>query len=312
MDNMRHARWLAAAGLPLAALSMQPASAQLFPGQPPFPCHVLHVTNQTHNPALVTVSVDPGGVVRVGFKMVAACTTADIQLAPNLRCGATFNVRGEVKDPSKVPVAIYNLNPAAAPTISDVKGTFTPQNAAEPANWLALVGVPGKEVGWKPVPAGTKMPQGCPAPPPPPAPAVVVFTFNNTTASPVLLSAGGQTVVFKNACIGAGQSRSVQVAPSTGYKVLATPMRDGQCQQPIAAPLGLGPRPVNGRVTVVYAASPYALRQLETPPPLPPPAAPPPVDPSQSTSDTTVSTDPNAPAHVDPTQDPTISVPTGK
>jgi hypothetical protein len=310
---MRYPHWLAAATLPLAALWLQPASAQLFPGLKRFPCHVLHVTNQTPNPALVTVSIDVSGLVRVGAGMVQACASTDIQLAANLRCGATFNVRAEVKDPSKVPPAIFKLNPVATPTIAEVKGTFTPQNAAEPANWLALIGVPGKKVGWKPIPAGTKMPPGCPAPaPPPPAPAMVVFTFTNTTASPVLLSAGGQSVFFNKACIPAGQSRSLQVVASSGYKMLATPVRDAQCQQPIAAPIGLGPRPVNGRVTVVYAASPYALRQLETPPPLPPPPTPTPVSPDPSTQDTTGNPNPSEPAQGDPTQDPTTSVPTGK
>ena len=302
---MRYARTLAAATLPLAALSVQPASAQL-PGLQPFPCHVLHVTNQTHNPALVTVSIDAAGISRVGTGIVDACTSGDIQLAPNLRCGVTFNVHGELKDPSKVPVAIFKLDPAAAPTIADVRGTFTPQNAAEPANWLALSGVPGKQMGWKAVAAGTKMPPGCPAVPPP-APSTVVFTFNNTTASPVLVSAGGQAVVFDKACIGAGQSRTVQVAPSTAYKVSAASMRDAQCQQPIAPPIGFGAQPVNGRVTVNYLVTSYAMKQLETP-----------SAPGQSTTsiqDPTASTDPTAPAQSIPKQDPTTTttiVPTGK
>src|SRR5579862_3028467 len=90
MDKMRYTRGLALAALPLAALCGQPASAQL-PGLEPFPCHVLHVTNQTHNPALVTVSIDAAGISRVGAGMVDACTSGDIQLAPNLRCGVTFN-----------------------------------------------------------------------------------------------------------------------------------------------------------------------------------------------------------------------------
>jgi hypothetical protein len=305
MDKSGYACTLAVAFLPLAALYAQPASAQL-PGLQPFPCHVLHVTNQTHNPALVTVSIDTAGISRVGAGMVDACTSGDIQLAPNLRCGVAFNVRGELKDPGKVPAAIFKLNPAAAPTIAEVKGTFTPQNAKEAANWLALVGVPGKQLGWKPVAAGTKMPPGCPAAPP--APATVTFTFNNTTGSPVLVWASGQAVVFDRACIGAGQSRTVQAAPSSAYKVLAASARDAQCQQTISSPIGFGAQPVNGRVTVSYVTASYAMKQLET---TPQPGAP--GQPTNPTQDPTVSSDPTAPTQGIPTQDPTTTtVPTGK
>ena len=301
---MPHARMLAVAALPLAALAALPAAAQL-PGLQAFPCHVLHVTNQTHNPALVTVSIDATGLSRVGAGMVEACTSGDIQLAPNLRCGVTFNVHGELKDPSKVPAALLKLNPAAAPTIADVKGTFTPQNAKEPANWLALIGVPGKQVGWKPIPAGTKMPPGCPAAPPP-APSTVAFTFNNTTGSPVLVWASGQAVVFDRACIGAGQSRTVQAAPSAAYKVLAASARDAQCQQAISSPISFGAQPVNGRVTVSYVTASYAMKQLEAAPSAP----------GQSTTsiqDPTASTDPTAPQQGIPKPDPTTATdPTGK
>ena len=308
--TMRNAHCLAAAALPLAVLSMQPASAQLFPGQAVFPCHVVHVTNQARNPVLVSVSIDPAGRQRVGAGWVDACASADVQLPANLRCGVTLNVRGEVKGTSKVPVALLKLNPAAAPTIADVKGTVTAQNAAEPANWLALIGVPGKQVAWKPVPAGTKMPPGCPSAPPA-APTVVVFTFSNATTSPVLVTAGSPAVFLNKVCIGARQSRTMQVAPSPAYKMVATPVSDAQCQKPTGAAIVLGAQPVNGRVTVAYlfASNAYALRQLETPPPAPPLGQPidkvpdPTVDPSAPT--------PGTPTP-DPTQDPTVSVPTGK
>jgi len=310
---MRHAHRLAAVALPLAVLSMQPAAAQLFPGQAVFPCHVVHVTNQVRNPVQVSVSIDPAGRQRVGAGWVDACTSADVQLPANLRCGVTLNVRGEVKDAGKVPVALLRLNPAAAATIADVKGTVTVQNAAEPGNWLALAGVSGKQVGWKPVPAGTKMPPGCPAAPPA-APSVVVFTFSNATPSPVLVTAGGPAVFLNKACIGARQSRTMQVAPSPAYKMVATPVGDALCQKPTGSGIVLGAQPVNGRVTVAYlfASGAYALRQLETTAtPLPGQ----PIDKAPDpTSDPTM--DPSAPPPVipvpDPTQDPTVSVPTGK
>jgi hypothetical protein len=311
---MRYAHRLAAAALPLTVLSMQPASAQLFPGQAVFPCHVVHVTNQVRNPVQVSVSIDPAGRQRLGAGWVDACASADVQLPANLRCGVTLNVRGEVKDTSKVPVAFLKLNPAAAATIADVKGTVTAQNAAEPGNWLALVGVPGKQVGWKPIPAGTKMPPGCPAAPPA-APSVVVFTFTNATTSPVLVTAGGPAVFLNKACIGARQSRTVQVAPSPAYKMVAMPVTDAQCQKPTGSAIVLGAQPVNGRVTVTYlfASSAYALRQLETP------ATPLPGQPIDKVPDPTAdpSVDPSAPPPPvnpmpDPKQDPAVSVPTGK
>jgi hypothetical protein len=313
---MRDANLIAVLVVPVALVSMAPASAQL-PGLPAFPCHVLHVTNLTRNPALVNVSVDAAGLVRVGAGMVAACTTGDIPLAPNLRCGVTLNVHGEIKDPTRIPSAMFKLNPAAAPTIANVKGTFTPQNAAEPANWLALIGFPAKQLAWKPIAAGTRMLPGCggPAPPPPPAPTVVLFTFTNTTPSPVLFSAGAHTLFINKACIAAGQSRSLQVPASTGYKMIAVPVSDAQCRQPIAASLVLDAWPVNGRVTIKYVASPYALKQLETPPPGQPKLPPP--DPTTSTDPTVTAPDPTAPGdQTTPPQgdpkDPTTSIPTGK
>jgi len=306
---MRHAKLLAVLALPVALASMAPASAQL-PGMPAFPCHVLHVTNLTPNPALVSVSIDPAGLVRVGAGMVTACTTGDIQLASNLRCGVTLNVHGELKDPTRIPAAIFKLTPAVAPTIATVKGTFAPQNAAEPANWLALI--PGKLPAWRPVAAGTKMPPGCvaPAPPPPPAPTVVLFTFTNTTASPVLFSAGAHTLFINRACIPAGQSRSLQVPASTGYKMIAVPVSDAQCRQPTAASLVLDAWPVNGRVTIRYVAPPYALKQLETPPPGQPKLPLP--DPTTSTDSAVNVPGPTTPSDQTTPTDPTTSIPTGK
>ncbi len=313
MAKMSPARPLAAALVPLAALCAPAASAQILPGLTTFPCHVVHLTNQSHDTVLVNVSLDPSGTQRIGGTIVNACTSADVALPGNLRCGLTLTVAGDVRDTSKISPELLRMNTAAAvaasPSLGVVKGTVVPQNAAEPGNWLALADAGSGKFAWRPVAANTKMPAGCPSAPVA-APATVAFTFNNITASPVLVTASGNQAVFDHVCIAAGQSRTVQTAPSAAYKVAAQPAQDVKCQQ-LSGPAVPGvARAVNNRVTMNYVAASYILRQAEPQAQDTWQASPNPTGPGGGTQSTTTLT---APPQPDPnaTQS-TQSAPPGK
>ncbi len=129
----------------LAAFRVVPAaSAQLIPGAQTFPCHVLHVTNQTRNPALVTVSINSAALSRVGSGMVEACTAgvhparaepAVRRLRSSCTARASRIPTSRQRSPGRVPQAHIHARPRAH--VADVKRHFhAATNAAEPGNWL--------------------------------------------------------------------------------------------------------------------------------------------------------------------------------
>src|SRR5262249_27563769 len=151
-----------------------------------------------------------------------ACGRKDIALLP-MSCGnVAYTVRGEVKDPNKVPLAAMEANPAAAPTLAEATTTFTiTPRASDPRNRIALSETGKGTVGWAPVGMADPVPAGCPAGvpstlvPPMSGSTALKLTFNNTSPVPVSLDvSGAQGSLIHMACIAGGQTRAWQVPAS--------------------------------------------------------------------------------------------------